>query len=44
MNCLTMNLVENRKLQKMRLVRPGNRLSVMPVEKEEFEEIVKLGK
>lgn len=34
----------NIKLQKMRLVQPGNRLSVMPVTKEEFDEIVKLGK
>lgn len=33
----------NKKLQKMRLVQPGNRLSVFPVTKEEFEEIVKLG-
>ncbi len=33
----------NKKLQKMRLVQPGNRLSVMPVTKEEFEEIVKMG-
>ena len=34
----------NKKLQKMRLVHPGNRLSVMPVEKDEFEEIVKMGR
>ena len=34
----------NKKLQKMRLVQPGNRLSVMPVEKEEFDEIVKLSR
>jgi len=33
---------ENKKLQKMRLVQRGNRLSVMPVEKNEFTEIVKL--
>ena len=33
----------NKKLQKMRLVQPGNRLSVMPVTKNEFEEIVKMG-
>lgn len=33
----------NKKLQKMRLVQPGNRLSVMPVEKSEFEEIEKMG-
>lgn len=34
----------NKKLQNMRLVQRGNRLSIMPVEKEEFEEIVKLSK
>lgn len=34
----------NKKLQKMRLVQTGNRLSVMPVTKEEFEEIMKMGK
>lgn len=34
----------NKKLQKMKLVQPGNRLSVMPVTKEEFDEIVKMGK
>ncbi len=34
----------NKKLQKMKLVQPGNRLSVMPVTKDEFEEIVKMGK
>jgi predicted RNA-binding protein with PUA-like domain len=33
---------ENKKLQNMRLVQRGNRLSVMPVEKKEFEEIVKM--
>ena len=33
----------NKKLQKMTLIQPGNRLSVMPVQKEEFEEIVKMG-
>lgn len=33
----------SKKLQKMRLVQPGNRLSVMPVEEIEFDEIVKLG-
>ena len=30
-------------LKNMRLIQRGNRLSVMPVEKEEFEEIVKMG-
>ena len=34
----------NKKLQKMKLVQPGNRLSVMPVTKEEFEKIVKMGR
>ncbi len=34
---------ENKKLQNMKLVQRGNRLSVMPVEKKEFDEIVKLG-
>jgi predicted RNA-binding protein with PUA-like domain len=34
----------NKKLHKMRLIQRGNRLSVMPVTKEEFNEIVKLGK
>ena len=34
---------ENSKLQDMRLVQRGNRLSVMPVEKKEFDEILKLG-
>jgi len=33
---------ENKKLQNMRLVQRGNRLSVMPVEKNEFDEIVKM--
>jgi predicted RNA-binding protein with PUA-like domain len=33
----------NPKLTKMRLVQRGNRLSVMPVTKEEFEEILKMG-
>lgn len=33
----------NKKLQKMRLLQRGNRLSVMPVTKDEFDEIVKLG-
>ncbi len=34
---------ENSNLKKMRLVQRGNRLSVMPVEKPEFDEIVKMG-
>jgi len=33
---------ENKKFQNMRLVQRGNRLSVMPVEKKEFDEIVKI--
>ncbi len=33
---------QNPKLQKMKLVQRGNRLSVMPVTKEEFEEILRL--
>ena len=33
---------ENKKFQNMRLVQRGNRLSVMPVEKNEFDEIVKI--
>lgn len=32
----------NPKLQKMRLVQRGNRLSVMPVEKKEWDEILKM--
>lgn len=35
---------ENPKLQNMKLVQRGNRLSVMPVEKSEFDEIIKMGK
>ena len=34
---------KNPKLKKMRLVQKGNRLSVMPVEKEEFDEVVRMG-
>jgi predicted RNA-binding protein with PUA-like domain len=33
---------ENKRLQKMRLLQTGNRLSVMPITKEEFEEIVRM--
>lgn len=33
---------QNSKLQNMKLVQRGNRLSVMPVEKKEFETIIKL--
>lgn len=35
---------ENPKLQNMKLVQRGNRLSVMPITKDEFDEIVKMGK
>lgn len=34
---------ENPKLQNMRLVQRGNRLSVMPVDKKEWDEILKMG-
>lgn len=34
---------EHSKLQNMRLVQRGNRLSVMPIEKKEFDQILKLG-
>ena len=34
----------NKKLQKMKLIQRGSRLSVMPVTKDEFEEIIKMGK
>ncbi len=34
----------NPKLSDMKLVQKGNRLSVMPVTKEEFNEIIKMGK
>jgi len=34
---------KNTKLQKMKLIQKGNRLSVMPVTKEEFQEIIKIG-
>lgn len=34
---------ENSKLQAMKLVQRGNRLSVMPVAKKEFNEILKMG-
>lgn len=38
------DIKENGKLQDMKLVQKGNRLSVMPVTKDEFDEIVKMGK
>ena len=37
------DIKENSKLQEMKLVQRGNRLSVMPVAKKEFNEIIKLG-
>jgi predicted RNA-binding protein with PUA-like domain len=39
---LTM-IKEDQKLKNMKLIQKGNRLSVMPVTKEEFDEIVRLG-
>jgi len=33
---------KNKKLYKMKLVQKGNRLSVMPVEQEEYEEIIRM--
>jgi len=39
---LTM-IKEDQKLKNMKLIQRGNRLSVMPVTKEEFEEIVNIG-
>ncbi|RJP73178.1 MAG: EVE domain-containing protein [Ignavibacteriales bacterium] len=42
-NPVTLQSVKlNPKLKNMRLVQPGNRLSVMPVTKDEFEEILKM--
>lgn len=38
------NIKGNVKLKNMRLVQKGNRLSVMPVTKEEFEEIVNMSR
>ena len=38
------DIKSNSKLKKMRLVQRGNRLSVMPVEKNEWEEILRMGK
>ncbi len=35
---------KNSKLSKMKLIQRGNRLSVMPVEKKEWDEIIKIGK
>lgn len=38
------DIKSNPKLKSMKLIQRGNRLSVMPVEKTEFDEIVKMGK
>jgi predicted RNA-binding protein with PUA-like domain len=35
---------ENKKLQTMKLLQRGNRLSVIPLTKQEYDEIVRLGK
>lgn len=35
---------ENKKLQKIQLLQRGNRLSVMPLTRTEFDELVKMGK
>ena len=35
---------DNPKLKKLRLIQRGNRLSVMPITKEEWDEILKMGK
>jgi predicted RNA-binding protein with PUA-like domain len=44
-NLVTLQEIKsNPKLKNMRLVQKGNRLSVMPVEKPEFDEIVRMGK
>ncbi len=44
-NAVTLHAIkENEVLQDMRLVQRGNRLSVMPVTKEEFNEIVRMSK
>lgn len=43
-NHITLDMIRaNPKLKNMRLIQRGNRLSVMPVEKSEFDEIVKMG-
>ena len=43
-NPITLQDVKNNpKLKNMRLIQRGNRLSVMPVEKKEFDEILKMG-
>jgi predicted RNA-binding protein with PUA-like domain len=42
---VTLEIIRNNaKLQSMKLIQRGNRLSVMPVTKEEFDEVIKLSK
>ena len=44
-NPVTLEAIRNSaKLKKMKLVQKGNRLSVMPVSKAEFDEVVKMGR
>jgi predicted RNA-binding protein with PUA-like domain len=44
-NAVTLEAIkQNPKLKNMRLVQRGNRLSVFPVEKSEFDEIIKMSK
>ncbi len=38
------DIKSNPELKNMKLIQRGNRLSVMPVEKNEFDEIIKMGK
>jgi predicted RNA-binding protein with PUA-like domain len=41
---ITLTMIkENPRLKNMKLLQRGNRLSVMPIAREEFDEIVKLG-
>lgn len=43
-NTVTLNAIkEEKSLSKMRLIQKGNRLSVLPVEKKEFDQIIKMG-
>jgi predicted RNA-binding protein with PUA-like domain len=37
------DIKKNSKLKDMRLIQKGNRLSVMPVNKDEWDEILKMG-
>ena len=38
-----LNMKENKRLRDMKLLQTGNRLSVMSITKDEFEEIVRMG-